>query len=80
MLSDRDEIAAGDLPESVASAGADGAPEAGGKLTLREAQRRHVLSVMESVGGNRAQAARILQVSERNLYRLLRIYAPAKLS
>ena len=30
---------------------------------------------MQAVGGSRAQAARILQISERTLYRLLKRYA-----
>mgnify|MGYP001558788627 CR=1 FL=1 len=41
---------------------------------LREVQRRHILDVMTRVQGNRARAARILGISERNLYRLLKRY------
>jgi len=40
--------------------------------TLQEVQQHHVETVLERVGGNRAQAARILGISERNLYRLLK--------
>ena len=43
-------------------------------LPLHEVQRRHVLAVLDDVGGNRAQAARLLEISERNLYRLLKRY------
>jgi DNA-binding NtrC family response regulator len=46
--------------------------EPGALPPLQEVQRRHVSVVMEHVGGNRAQAARILGISERNLYRLLK--------
>lgn len=52
-----------------------GLPEGaqGGRLVpLDEARRRHVKAVLEQVGGNRREAARILGVSERHLYRLLK--------
>lgn len=75
VLTDRDVIEPEDLPAAITLGGMDRAPSAGEPPSLREAQRRHVLAVMESVGGNRAQAARLLQISERNLYRLLRRYA-----
>jgi DNA-binding NtrC family response regulator len=75
VLADRELIEPQDLPAAVTLDGADGFPAASEELSLREAQRRYVLSVMAKAGGNRAQAARILQISERNLYRLLRRYA-----
>jgi DNA-binding NtrC family response regulator len=75
ILSDRDVIEPEDLPAAVTLGAADSPAGAGETPSLRELQRRHVRSVMESVGGNRAQAARILQISERTLYRLLRRYA-----
>ncbi len=71
VLAERDTIEVEDLPATVTL----GADSGGQALSLREVQRRHVLSVMESVGGNRALAARTLQISERHLYRLLRKYA-----
>jgi two-component system response regulator AtoC len=74
VLTDGDMIEPEDLPAAVTLA-ATQSPAGGEASSLREMQRRYVLSVMESVGGNRAQAARILQISERNLYRLLRRYA-----
>jgi DNA-binding NtrC family response regulator len=76
VLTDRELIAPDDLPPAVTLGSTDGVPAASEELSLREAQRRYVLSVMARVGGNRAQAARILQISERNLYRLLRRYTP----
>jgi len=75
VLADRDVIQPEDLPATVTLAAANSHTGASEEPSLREAQRRYVLSVMERVGGNRAQAARILQISERNLYRLLRRYA-----
>ena len=71
---DRELIEPQDLPAGVTLGSTDGVAAANEELSLREAQRRYVLSVMARVGGNRAQAARILQISERNLYRLLRRY------
>jgi DNA-binding NtrC family response regulator len=75
VLADREEIEPEDLPAAVTFVAADTGAAASEEPSLREAQRRYVLAVMERVGGNRAHAARILQISERNLYRLLRRYA-----
>jgi len=75
VLSNDDVIGAGDLPAAVV--GHAGPPPAAvpvEHLTLREVERRHIFSVLESVGGNRAQAARILGTSERTCYRLLEKY------
>ena len=75
VLADQDVIEPEDLPAAIVLSSTDSAGGASEEPSLREMQRRYVLSVMERVGGNRAQAARILQISERNLYRLLRRYA-----
>lgn len=75
VLSDREAIEPEDLPPIIALGATEPAPNTGEDPSLREMQRRYVLSVMERVAGNRAQAARILKVSERNLYRLLQRYA-----
>lgn len=40
--------------------------------TLEELEGRHIRSVLASSGGHRGQAAKILGISERNLYRKLR--------
>lgn len=40
--------------------------------TLEEAERRQIRSALEASGGHRGNAARILGISERNLYRKLR--------
>jgi DNA-binding NtrC family response regulator len=48
-------------------------PETGGVLpSLAEVERVHMERVLRSVAGHRGKAARILGVSERNLYRKLR--------
>ncbi len=75
VLTDRDLIEPEDLPAAIMLGGTDNTAATNDTPSLREVQRRYVLSVMESVGGNRAQAARILHISERNLYRLLQRYA-----
>ncbi len=75
LLSEGNVIAADELPahlrfptEPVA------ATQSAEHIPLRDVERRHVLSVVRSVEGNRAEAAAILQISERNLYRLLKKY------
>lgn len=75
VMSDGDVIEPEDIPASVALSAPESAANPGEVPSLREVQRRHVLAVIEAAAGNRAQAARTLEVSERNLYRLLRRYA-----
>ena len=73
VLNEGNVIGVSDLPLSVRG---DPPPHADDKEipTLQEIERRHVLSVLENVEENRAKAARILGISERNLYRLLKKY------
>ncbi len=42
-----------------------------GAISLKEADNRHIAKVLDTVGGNRKQAANILGLSERQLYRRL---------
>jgi DNA-binding NtrC family response regulator len=50
-------------------------PEVAGQpLTLQEMERAHIERVIRDTGGHRGQAAKILGISERNLYRKLREY------
>jgi two-component system, NtrC family, response regulator AtoC len=42
--------------------------------TLREAERRQIERALGATGGRRAQAARLLGISERNLYRKIRAH------
>jgi transcriptional regulator of acetoin/glycerol metabolism len=42
------------------------------RVTLDEIRRRHVIKVLEACGGNRSEAAKILGVDRKTLYRRLR--------
>jgi DNA-binding NtrC family response regulator len=70
------EILAGHLPASVRThhtAGASDGPAGAGRAeTLIDLERAHIKTVLESTAGHRANAAKILGISERNLYRKLR--------
>ncbi|HSL23963.1 MAG TPA: sigma-54 dependent transcriptional regulator [Vicinamibacterales bacterium] len=52
-----------------APGGSNGQP-----ATLQELERAHIAAVLRGTSGHRGQAARILGISERNLYRKLREY------
>jgi len=51
--------------------------ESGELQPLDEVEREHILRVLESTGGNKVQAARILGFDRRTLYRKLEIYGHA---
>jgi DNA-binding NtrC family response regulator len=55
------------LAPGLSTDGADGA-----RPTLAEAEKRYIRQVLEECGGHRQQAARVLGISERNLYRKLK--------
>jgi DNA-binding NtrC family response regulator len=52
----------------------EGAEPAEGLATLEELERAHIEAVLRATGGRRGQAAKVLGISERNLYRKLREY------
>jgi two-component system, NtrC family, response regulator HydG len=60
------------LPASLR--GQPAADPAGALPTLDQLEREHIRRVLDAVQDHRAQAARILGISERNLYRKLRDY------
>ena len=75
VLCDSDTIGPEDLPAAIRGNQDPLGTEVDGPIpSLRQVERRHVLSVLESVDGNRARAAHVLEISERNLYRLLKKY------
>jgi DNA-binding NtrC family response regulator len=43
-------------------------------LTLEDLERKHIKAALEASHGNRSDAARMLGISERNLYRKLNDY------
>ncbi|MFQ5748028.1 MAG: sigma-54-dependent transcriptional regulator [Planctomycetota bacterium] len=73
VLSD-ERVGIGDLPERIRvhSSGKTCRESLNGLPSLQEVERRHTQAVLEAVGGRRAEAARILGISERNLYRLIK--------
>ena len=75
VVCDGGEILPAHLPAGVRgpAAGRPSPPAEGAKLpTLDELERPHIRLALEAAGGHRGNAARILGVSERNLYRKLR--------
>jgi DNA-binding NtrC family response regulator len=66
-----------DLPDKVVRHAGTQAASAGGQTTLDDMIRRHVLSILDQVGGNKAEAARVLGVPRRTLYRMLGRYGLA---
>ncbi len=67
-----------DLPESMSRTPPTRDLEvAGGErglISLEETERRHVLHVLEAVGGNKSLAAQVLGVDRKTLYRKLALY------
>ena len=67
-----------DVPDSMQAAPAPAVPPTGG--TLGENERAQIISVLKEVGGNRSQAAKVLGISRRTLYRKLDEYAKEGIS
>lgn len=65
-----------DLPEHLRSRASQDSNEDDSLLPLAELERRHVLRVLESVGGNKARAAKILGINRATVYRILEEIAP----
>jgi DNA-binding NtrC family response regulator len=60
-----------DLPERLQGRPTNQFPLGEGLFSLEEVQRRHVMRVLESVGGNKARAAEILGIGRATIYQLL---------
>ena len=73
-----DHITVEDLPEKIRTHG--GVPSVTASetatelVTLVEVERRHIARVLKAVLGNKTQAARVLGVDRRTLYRKLEMY------
>jgi DNA-binding NtrC family response regulator len=73
ILAENHIITPEDLPENVLASTAS--PEqAGDPRHLSEVERRHVQAVLHEEKGNKVQAARVLGISRRSLYRLIEKY------
>ena len=77
-LTSRNEITVEDLPDRVQRHGPasrlEHNQELGGMATLGQRERWHVERVLASVGGNKTEAAKLLGVNRRTLYRKLEQY------
>ena len=71
MMADGNLIDIGDLPERLRGPLTAGALMDDNFLSLDEVQRRHVMHVLEGVGGNKARAAEILGIGRATIYQFL---------
>ena len=74
IVCDGPEIQPHHLPAALTHDRIAGAPTASQIPTLRETERTQIRAALESTAGHRAQAARLLGISERNLYRKIRAH------
>jgi len=71
MMSEANTIDVRDLPDSVKTVVAGGSNGDDVLAPLADVQKRHIERVLQSVDGNKARAAEILQISRSSLYRIL---------
>jgi len=71
MMADGRFIDINDLPERLREAQRDDFRTDEALFSLEEAQRRHIMRVLDRVGGNKLRAARILGVGRTTIYKLL---------
>jgi len=71
MMTDGSLIDIGDLPERLRKPLSEDLAGNESFLSLEELQRRHVLRVLECVGGNKARAAEVLGIGRATIYQLL---------
>lgn len=72
MMAEGDQVDVRDLPERIRVRAAESKNEAPNELVpLAEVERRYVLRVLEQVGGNKVQAAKILGINRATVYRIV---------
>jgi DNA-binding NtrC family response regulator len=71
MMADGKFLDVGDLPERIQAQSSSQSPADEAFFSLEEISRRHVMRVLERVGGNKARAAEILGVGRATIYQLL---------
>jgi len=71
MMGDDNLIDIGDLPERFRERVAGEVSADDTLLSLEEVQRRHILRVLEGVGGNKARAAEVLGIGRATIYEML---------
>jgi DNA-binding NtrC family response regulator len=71
MMADGRFIDINDLPERLREAQRGDSRTDEALFSLQEAQRRHIMRVLDRVGGNKLRAARILGVGRTTIYKLL---------
>jgi transcriptional regulator with PAS, ATPase and Fis domain len=71
MMTEGTVIDIGDLPEPVRGQSGDVTGPDEILMSVQELQKRHVMRVLEHVGGNKSQAAEILGISRATIYQLL---------
>jgi DNA-binding NtrC family response regulator len=71
MMTDGRFIDINDLPERIRDQSSDQSYKDEALISLEELQRRHVVRVLERVGGNKARAAEILGVGRATIYQFL---------
>ncbi len=74
IISENIEIHARDLPAVVRGQGQQTGLDLSANMSLEELERRYISILLERLDGHRAKVAKVLQISERNLYRKLRAY------
>jgi two-component system response regulator HydG len=71
MMTDGRFIDVNDLPERLREQPRDYSGTDDVFFSLQEAQRRHIVQVLERVGGNKLKAAKILGVGRSTIYKVL---------
>ena len=71
MMADSGVIDIGDLPGYLRTSIKDASNAGGDVLSIDEVQRRHIVNVVQRLGGNKARAAEMLGISRTTLYSIL---------